>query len=343
VSLSQKAEAAVAMMLAANTASEVQVALACIGELMDHSAQELELAVTKSKKGVMRRLDRVLQEDSEALDEEAFSVAEVLFEQASKDGTKPPNECATAMVISPSDAARLMLSSPSCSPQGQSLEPLHVCISVPNVRMRSDRKRSPIPLMFWPGASLLAEVLVSAPEHVAGKRVLEIGCGFHGIVTLAAARAGANYVLATDKDAEAVHRTLANLEQANAVGCNMHGSVLDLERIDECSAIAVSEMFDLVVGSEVIHETPMGPLLVDSLTRLLAPGGRAVVVNAAAHHRFGVPEFQACLRNSVELEAVVAPFPEAMLQKLEGLEMHDSCMSYELYSIHRKGVWQASL
>jgi len=55
----------------------------------------------------------------------------------------------------------------------------------------------------WAGGLALARHIVDRPEHVAGRRVLDLGTG-SGLVAIAAARAGANSVVATDVDAHAI-------------------------------------------------------------------------------------------------------------------------------------------
>ncbi|GAU47959.1 hypothetical protein TSUD_06930 [Trifolium subterraneum] len=54
-------------------------------------------------------------------------------------------------------------------------------------------------LMLWESARLMASVLAENPNIVAGKRVLELGCGSGGICSMIASR-HANQVVATDGD-----------------------------------------------------------------------------------------------------------------------------------------------
>ena len=49
----------------------------------------------------------------------------------------------------------------------------------------------------WPAAAFIARHLAANPSMIAGRRVLELGCG-NGLASLAAARLGASQVLATD-------------------------------------------------------------------------------------------------------------------------------------------------
>src|SRR5436309_10987443 len=56
--------------------------------------------------------------------------------------------------------------------------------------------------VLWRSGVALGRELASAPERVAGRRVVELGCGL-GVPSLVAARAGA-WVLATDEEPEAL-------------------------------------------------------------------------------------------------------------------------------------------
>jgi len=63
----------------------------------------------------------------------------------------------------------------------------------------------------WAGGMALAQHLASRPEVVAGRAVLDFGCG-SGLVAVAAAKAGASRVIATDLDPYARAATAVNAE-----------------------------------------------------------------------------------------------------------------------------------
>ncbi|KAL2551625.1 S-adenosyl-L-methionine-dependent methyltransferase superfamily protein [Forsythia ovata] len=65
-------------------------------------------------------------------------------------------------------------------------------------------------LMLWESARLMASVLASNPTIVAGKRVLEMGCGCGGICSMVAARS-ADLVVATDGDTETLNLLMENI------------------------------------------------------------------------------------------------------------------------------------
>lgn len=61
----------------------------------------------------------------------------------------------------------------------------------------------------WASGQVLAAWILAHPASVAGKRVLDFGCG-SGVVAIAAARAGAREVIACDLDPLALAATAAN-------------------------------------------------------------------------------------------------------------------------------------
>jgi predicted nicotinamide N-methyase len=61
----------------------------------------------------------------------------------------------------------------------------------------------------WAGGRALASWILANPQQLAGKRVLDLGCG-SGIVALAAARAGASAVWVADLDPAAISAAVNN-------------------------------------------------------------------------------------------------------------------------------------
>jgi predicted nicotinamide N-methyase len=77
----------------------------------------------------------------------------------------------------------------------------------------------------WPGGQALARYLLDHPDHVAGRRVLDLGSG-SGLAAIAAARAGASAVLASETDPFA-HAAIALNAAANNVPFAVTGDVFD--------------------------------------------------------------------------------------------------------------------
>jgi predicted nicotinamide N-methyase len=114
-------------------------------------------------------------------------------------------------------------------------------------------------VLWRSGVALAREV---AAEPLAGKRVLELGCGL-ALPSMAAARAGAS-VLATDADPEAMELVARNAE--------LNGVTIETATIDWTSPEAVAERapFDLVLAADVLYERPTVALMLSLLPRLAA-------------------------------------------------------------------------
>jgi predicted nicotinamide N-methyase len=93
---------------------------------------------------------------------------------------------------------------------------------------------------------------------LAGRRVLELGCGL-GVPSLVAARAGAE-VVATDADPEALELLALNAEAG--------GLPLRTARFDFRSGEPPRGPFDLVVAADVLYEEASVASLIDLLPRL---------------------------------------------------------------------------
>nr|WP_205750956.1 50S ribosomal protein L11 methyltransferase [Brevundimonas sp. M20] len=78
----------------------------------------------------------------------------------------------------------------------------------------------------WGGGAALANYLKDHPEAVAGRRVLDLGCG-SGIVGIAAMKAGAVSVLAVDIDPNAAAAAALNAEANGVVIETLCADLLD--------------------------------------------------------------------------------------------------------------------
>jgi len=105
-------------------------------------------------------------------------------------------------------------------------------------------------------------------DKAEGLRVLEIGCGL-GTDGARFARAGARYTGVDLTDA-AIALARRRFELEGLAG-DFH--VADAERLD-----FADESFDLVYSHGVLHHTPDAAAAVKEIRRVLAPGGRAVVM-----------------------------------------------------------------
>lgn len=98
----------------------------------------------------------------------------------------------------------------------------------------------------WPGGQALARHLLDNKPLVAGKRVLDFaaGCGIAGI---AAAKAGAARVVASDLDGFA--------RAAIALNASLNGAEVEASEADFCAGGAAE--FDVILAGDVCYERPM--------------------------------------------------------------------------------------
>lgn len=122
---------------------------------------------------------------------------------------------------------------------------------------------------LWPSGRALAHAVDEAgPARLAGRRVLELGCGL-GLPSLAAARAGAAPVVATDRSPAAVAWVAANARRS---GLGVEAAVAAFDGADPRLE---QQRWDLVLASDVLY----GAAAADALTALLprVTGRRAAV------------------------------------------------------------------
>ncbi len=102
--------------------------------------------------------------------------------------------------------------------------------------------------LCWAGGHALAEFVLSHPQEVVGKRVLDFGAG-SGVVAIAAALAGADQVYAFDLDPVALQAIAANA-QRNAVVVTPVDKIHDLVH-----------SVDLLLAADVLYDASNHPLL----------------------------------------------------------------------------------
>ena len=128
-----------------------------------------------------------------------------------------------------------------------------------------EEERLPFWTQLWPSGTALARAV--ATEPLAGRRVLELGCGL-GLVSVAAALAGAE-VLAVDRSPEAVTFTAAN---ADRNGARVSTAVC---AFDQPEPLLAAAPWELVLAADVLYEQRNVPVLLWLLPRLVGPGGAA--------------------------------------------------------------------
>ena len=126
----------------------------------------------------------------------------------------------------------------------------------------------------WASGQVLAQFILAQPQWVAGKRVLDFGCG-SGVVAIAAAKAGASVVYACDNDEDALLAT-----QANAV----HNRV-ELQLCADFDAVDVA--LDLIIVADVLYDRENLPWLGHFLKR-----AETVLVADSRVKNFSYPGYQ---------------------------------------------------
>jgi predicted nicotinamide N-methyase len=106
---------------------------------------------------------------------------------------------------------------------------------------------SPYWAYAWPGGAALARYVLDNPRSVAGRRVLDLGSG-SGLVAIAACKAGAAHVAATEVDANALAAIQLNIA-ANGVAVEiLAGDLLAATPRENVGVILAGDVF---YGKEV--------------------------------------------------------------------------------------------
>jgi predicted nicotinamide N-methyase len=132
-----------------------------------------------------------------------------------------------------------------------------------------DEEAPPFWAFAWAGGQALARHVLDHPQVVRGRRVLDLATG-SGIVAIAAARAGALHVVASDSDARA--RVAARRNAAlNGVSLVVVGDLVG-EEADE-----VELDVDVVLAGDVFYEQPMARLMTEFLDEAAGAGVEVLV------------------------------------------------------------------
>lgn len=155
----------------------------------------------------------------------------------------------------------------------------------------------------WAGGRALAQFLLANPEHVAGKSVLDFGCG-SGIVAIAAAKAGAKDVWVADLDPNA-HTAAQQNAQLNNVKIN-HVQI-------KSAQTTIWPEVDMLLASDVLYDISSS----DDLQTLML----TIPEWLLAERRFVKPSF-------VHLQCL----NEYITSTLPAIDDFDQDLSIEIYS-----------
>ena len=139
----------------------------------------------------------------------------------------------------------------------------------------------------WPGSQAMARLILDAPAHAAGRRVLDFAAGC-GLAAIAAVRAGAAMVEAAEIDPIAIAAIRLNAALNGAAVTPLDGDV-----------VGAPCRWDLILAGDVCYEAPMTAHILPWLRAMAAAGaevwladpGRAYVPREglAEIARFAVP------------------------------------------------------
>ena len=133
----------------------------------------------------------------------------------------------------------------------------------------ADRELYPFGLMIWESAVVLGDELSERGPTLAGKTVLELGCGV-GLPGLVARRQGA-HVVQTDHDALALALCRHNAALNRVAGIEQF--------IGDWQAWTHTPRYDLIMGADIIYDTADYEKLERLFRANLAPGGELLLTD----------------------------------------------------------------
>lgn len=133
----------------------------------------------------------------------------------------------------------------------------------------SGRKASDPPPYWayhWVGGAALARHILDRPETVAGLRVLDLGAG-SGIVAIAAAKSGAEDVVAADIDPNAIA----------AIALNAAANGVAIKTIEGDPTLAEPPEVDLVAVGDLFYDEELAVRVTAFLDKCLAAGAGILI------------------------------------------------------------------
>jgi predicted nicotinamide N-methyase len=126
----------------------------------------------------------------------------------------------------------------------------------------------------WPGGQALARYVLDHPDVVEGRSVLDLGAG-SGLVAVAAVRAGARFVVASDPDPYSATAVAVNAETNRVGPVPVVGDILDDEPPDVDVVLAGDVCYDRAMTERVLPF--LGQAWLRGATVLLGDPGRRYV------------------------------------------------------------------
>lgn len=177
----------------------------------------------------------------------------------------------TAPPLPPPDAERFILERLPLAPvPGVPEIRLHRATPTSGLRRLAERDArgagSPYWAYPWAGGIVLARHILDRPETVAGRRVLDLGAG-SGLVGIAAAKAGALSVVASEIDPYAIAALRLNAAANGVAFAAVRGDLLNGPAPD----------VDLTLAGDVFYDAGLATRVAAFLERCVAAGLEALV------------------------------------------------------------------
>jgi predicted nicotinamide N-methyase len=134
----------------------------------------------------------------------------------------------------------------------------------------------------WAGGQALARYLLDRPEVVRGRRVLDFGSG-SGVVAIAAVRAGAAAVIATDIDPVACAALALNVQHNVSRGALEPAAAIEVVTADWIGRDLPA--IDVVLGGDILYEGPMAARLTPWLRALAGQGIEVLIADPGRNYR----------------------------------------------------------
>jgi predicted nicotinamide N-methyase len=135
--------------------------------------------------------------------------------------------------------------------------------------LRDETEEPPYWAYLWTGAVTLARY-IGERVNCSELSVLDLGCGL-GLTGIVAALKGGQVTFA-DKAPAALAFATVNAQLNGCVG--FEAKKLDFVNVN------LGQQFTLILGAEILYDSPTFPALVSFLDRHLAPGGKVLLADA---------------------------------------------------------------
>eukprot|EP00986_Skeletonema_menzelii_P008692 scaffold3767_cov116-Skeletonema_menzelii.AAC.17 len=227
--------------------------------------------------------------------------------------------------------------------------PTTILISQVTVRQSS---QGDVGYVMWPSAIVLSRWLLSNPQHILGKSVLEIGAGC-GLVGIAAAR-----IIAQSNGEEKKCVTITDVNDlvidniAKNIVLNDVSEVAGVAKLDfyeqtgknesgkwiEGFTFQDREPVEVILAADIICQPSDATAAAKTIYDALVPTGRAFVVCADSEHRFGIEIFEEdCERVGLEITTTnVADMSEDLLSDCHSTSGYVDGMNLTFYDIQKK-------